>query len=284
MSALFGHVKGAFTGAVNKRDGYLKSADKGVLFLDEIAELGGDEQAMLLQAIEKKSFFPVGSDTEVHSDFQLIAGTNCRLAERVAKGEFREDVLSRIEHWAYEMPALKDRREDIEPNVDHELQIFAREQGRNVTFTREARRLFIDFAMSPDALWTRNFRDLNGAIKRMGALSPTGRISEAVVRREMDRLRRAWCGEAKNEDRTFLEELVGAEYLAGRDPFDILQLERVVRVCRISRSLADAGRVLYSASRERRRKLNDSDRLRKYLGGFDITWVMIRSLVEGNTR
>jgi len=284
MSALFGHVKGAFTGAVNKRDGYLKSADKGVLFLDEIAELGADEQAMLLRAVEKKSFFPVGSDTEVHSDFQLIAGTNCSLAERVAKKEFREDLLSRIEHWAYEMPALKDRREDIEPNIDHELQKFAQEQGKNAVFNSEARRLFLDFAMSPDALWTRNFRDLNGAIRRMAALSPTGRISEAVVRQEMDRLRRTWRGTTPNEDRIFLEDLVGDESLARHDPFDIFQLERVVRVCRTSRSLADAGRALYSTSRERRRKLNDSDRLRKYLGGFGITWTMIRRLAEDRTQ
>jgi len=219
----------------------------------------------------------VGSDTEVHSDFQLIAGTNCSLGERVANGKFREDLLSRIEHWAYEMPALKDRREDIEPNVDHELQKFAREQGKKVVFNSEARRLFLDFAISPDALWTRNFRDLNRAIRRMAALSPAGRISEAAVRQEIDRLRRAWRGEARNEDRAFLEGLVGTESLARHDVFKILQLERVVRVCRASRSIADAGRLLYSASRERRKKLNDSDRLRKYLAGFDITWDMIRS-------
>jgi transcriptional regulatory protein RtcR len=284
MSALFGHMKGSFTGAINNRDGYLKSADKGVLFLDEIAELGSDEQAMLLRAVEKKSFFPVGSDTEVNSDFQLIAGTNCSLVDKVAKGEFREDLLSRIEHWAYEMPPLKDRREDIEPNVDHELRKFAGEQGKKVIFNSEARRLFLDFAMSPDAAWTRNFRDLNGAIRRMAALSTTGRISESVVRQEMERLRRAWRGNIRNEDRAFLERLVGAEYLDRRDPFDILQLERVVRVCRTSRSLADAGRILYSASRERRRKLNDSDRLRKYLGGFDITWTMIQTLAEDRTQ
>lgn len=284
MSALFGHVKGAFTGALSHRDGYLKSADKGVLFLDEVAELGADEQAMLLRAVEKKSFFPVGHDAEVKSDFQLIAGTNCNLADKVARGAFREDLLSRIEHWAYEMPALKDRREDIEPNVEHELQKFAREQGKNVIFNSEARRLFLDFAMSPDALWTRNFRDLNGAIRRMAALSTTGRIAEAVVRQEIDRLRRAWRGNVLNEDRVFLEELVGAEALDRHDPFHILQLERVVRVCRTSRSLADAGRVLYSASRARRRKLNDSDRLRKYLEGFGITWRMIQKLAEDRTQ
>ncbi len=182
------------------------------------------------------------------------------------------------------MPALKDRREDIEPNVEHELQKFAREQGKNVIFNSEARRLFLDFAMSPDALWTRNFRDLNGAIRRMAALSATGRIAEAVVRQEIDRLRKAWRGNVLNEDRVFLEELVGAEALDRCDPFHILQLERVVRVCRTSHSLAHAGRILYSASRARRRKLNDSDRLRKYLEGFGITWRMIQKLAEDRTQ
>ena len=76
MSALFGHVKGAFTGAQNAREGLLRAADGGMLFLDEIGELGADEQAMLLKAIEEKRFFPLGSDREVESDFQLIAGTH----------------------------------------------------------------------------------------------------------------------------------------------------------------------------------------------------------------
>ena len=77
MSALFGHIKGAFTGAQNARDGLLRAADGGMLFLDEIGELGLDEQAMLLKAIEEKRFFPLGSDKEVSSDFLLIAGTRC---------------------------------------------------------------------------------------------------------------------------------------------------------------------------------------------------------------
>lgn len=73
MSALFGHVKGAFTGAVQARPGLLRTADKGILFLDEIGELGTDEQAMLLRALEEKTFLPMGTDREAHSDFQLIA-------------------------------------------------------------------------------------------------------------------------------------------------------------------------------------------------------------------
>jgi transcriptional regulatory protein RtcR len=99
MSALFGHKKGAFTGAGQDRQGLLRTADKGVLFLDEVGELGRDEQSMLLRAIEEKRFLPVGADNETGSDFQLICGTNRDLQIRVGQGQFREDLLARINLW-----------------------------------------------------------------------------------------------------------------------------------------------------------------------------------------
>ena len=117
MSTLFGHVKGAFTGAITSRAGLLKAADGGVLFLDEIGELGMDEQAMLLRAIEEKTFTPVGSDKPSRSDFQLIAGTNRDLSGEVAKGRFREDLLARINLWSFQLPGLSQRRDDIDPNL-----------------------------------------------------------------------------------------------------------------------------------------------------------------------
>lgn len=90
MSTLFGHVKGAFTGALTARSGILREADGGILFLDEVAELGLDEQAMLLRAIEEKRFFPFGADSEVSSNFQLIAGTHRDMRQWVKEGRFRE--------------------------------------------------------------------------------------------------------------------------------------------------------------------------------------------------
>src|SRR5205814_2666405 len=108
MSALFGHTKGAFTGALKDRPGLLRTADRGVLFLDEIGEMGADEQAMLLRALEEKRFLPLGSDREVASDFQLIAGTNRDLKEAVAAGRFRDDLLARVDLWTFRLPALKD--------------------------------------------------------------------------------------------------------------------------------------------------------------------------------
>src|SRR6185503_17213673 len=134
MSALFGHVKGAFTGAVRDRPGLLLSANDGVLFLDEVGELGVEEQAMLLRALEEKRFLPLGSDREVSSDFQLIAGTNRDLAEAVKTGRFRDDLLARINLWTFGIPGLADRREDIEPNLDYELEQFRRRAGTAVAF------------------------------------------------------------------------------------------------------------------------------------------------------
>src|SRR5258708_22052215 len=104
MSALFGHVKGAFTGAAQERAGLLRTANQGVLFLDEVGELGLDEQAMLLRALEEKTFLPLGSDEEAHSEFQLIAGTNRDLFAAVHQGRFREDLLARINLWTFSLP------------------------------------------------------------------------------------------------------------------------------------------------------------------------------------
>ncbi len=185
MSALFGHIRGAFTGAQRERQGLLRDAHRGLLFLDEIGELGLDEQAMLLHAIESKTFRPVGSDKEVHSDFQLIAGTNRDLRDRVRKGEFREDLLARINLWTFRLPGLNERREDIEPNVRYELEQHTEKTGQRIAFNKEARERFLSFATSPRARWLGNFRDLNAAITRMATLATSGRITENLVEEEI---------------------------------------------------------------------------------------------------
>ncbi|HEX8667118.1 MAG TPA: RNA repair transcriptional activator RtcR [Allosphingosinicella sp.] len=269
MSALFGHKKGAFTGAAADRPGLLRAADKGVLFLDEIGELGLDEQAMILRAIEEKRFLPVGADREASSDFQLIAGTNRDLGTAVAAGQFRDDLFARLNLWTFELPALRDRLEDIEPNLDYELDRFAEREGTRVSFNKEARRAFLDFAAAGDALWTGNFRDLAASVTRMATFAPGGRIDVATVEAEKARLQRFWSGSTAPSP---LEELVGRERLEEIDPFERVQLAEVVRVCRRSRSLSEAGRALFSASRTRRSSSNDADRLRKYLQRYGLDW------------
>jgi transcriptional regulatory protein RtcR len=272
MSALFGHVRGAFTGALQARAGLLRAADKGVLFLDEIAELGPDEQAMLLRALEEKTFLPLGADREVQSEFQLIAGTNRDLPEAVREGRFREDLLSRINLWTFGLPGLRARPEDIEPNLDYELDEWAARHGSRITFNREAREAFLSFATSREARWTANFRDFNAAVVRMATLAAGGRITTAIVHDEVERLRRSWEPAGDEREDPLLEGLVASDKLAELDRFDRVQLAEVLRVCASSRSLSDAGRALFSASRRRRTTTNDADRLRKYLARFDLTW------------
>lgn len=273
MSALFGHVKGSFTGALKDRAGLLRAADKGLLFLDEVGELGLDEQAMLLRALEDKRFTPFGADEEVTSDFQLITGTNRDLLERVREGRFREDLLARLNLWTFRLPGLRERHEDVEPNLEFELDQFARRTGNRITMSREVRSRFLAFAQSDEATWTGNFRDLNAAVTRMSTLAAGGRITGEVLDGEIARLREAWSSPATDDDEvSTLGEILGPKRMEALDPFDQVQLAYVVRVCRESKNQSDAGRKLFRVTRLARKHTNDADRLSKYLARFGLTW------------
>ncbi|MFM2068783.1 MAG: hypothetical protein RLZZ584_3692 [Pseudomonadota bacterium] len=288
-SALFGHRKGAYTGAAADRAGLLRAAHEGVLFLDEIGELGPDEQAMLLKAVEEKRFFPLGSDREVSSDFQLIAGTHRDLRLDVAEGRFREDLFARINLWSYTLPGLAERPQDLEPNIDHLLLRAAAELGGAVRFNAEAKAAYLAFAQSAEAAWSGNFRDLAASLTRLATLAEGGRISTGQVQAEIARLR--WMWQHQHEKRSGgagagvvpkagavdpgsidLAELLSADTLAGLDLFDRLQLQAVIAVCRRSATLSQAGRTLFDRSREQRSVINDADRLRKYLQRFGLGW------------
>jgi transcriptional regulatory protein RtcR len=272
MSTLFGHAKGAFTGALQDRAGLLRKADGGILFLDEIGELGIDEQAMILRGIEEKRFLPMGADKEVASDFQLIAGTNRDLSQDVQKGKFREDLLARLNLWTFELPGLADRREDIEPNLDFELRNYAARENEMITFNREARTRYLAFATSPEASWNANFRDLGASVTRMATFAPSGRITEDVVIEEIACLKRGWSRTGANDGQALLATLLGEEELQALDLFDQIQLASVIRVCREHSSLSAAGRTLFAASRARKTSANDADRLKKYLARFGLDW------------
>jgi transcriptional regulatory protein RtcR len=276
MSALFGHVKGAFTGAVRDRPGLLVSANGGLLFLDEIGELGLDEQAMLLRALEERRFLPLGSDREVSSDFQLIAGTNRDLARAVEEGRFREDLLARINLWTFQLPPLVDRRDDIEPNLDYELDQYRRRTGTAVAFTREARQQFLAFALSDQAQWPGNFRDLNAVITRLATLAPAGRITVDQVNAEVRHLRTRWSRSPRTSEAGLIDRVLAPHDLSELDRFDRVQLEDVLRVCQGAATLSAAGRILFDRSRERKKMSNDADRLRKYLARFDLEWSALK--------
>ncbi len=277
-SALFGHTRGSFTGAQKDRPGLLREADGGLLFLDEIGELGCDEQAMLLRALEDKTFLPVGADRPVKSDFQLIAGTNRDLREAVAAGRFREDLLARIHLWTFALPALAQRREDLAPNLEYELERHRLANGLGASINKEAKQAFLRFAEAPDSPWLGNFRDLNAAVTRMATLAPRGRIRVEEVDEEIQRLRENWHrpGAAARVESADLAAVLDAGALAALDPFDRAQLAYVVAVCQRSNTLSDAGREVFAVSRNKRSVTNDADRLKKYLMKFSLKFDSLR--------
>lgn len=300
MSVLFGHVKGAFTGAASSREGLLKSADGGLLFLDEIGELGLDEQAMLLTALEEQRFYPLGSDTPISVSFQLMAGTNKDLRQAVADGTFRADLFARLNTWTFFLPSLKDRLEDLPANIDYELARLGSEQQQQYRFTPEARALYENFATSSEATWQGNFRDLTASMIRLTTLAESKVIRVDDVEAEIERLTHLWSlsndlsasshisRETRNSlsndnsklmfDSQFIEQgsqallstYLDAQTLADIDPFDAVQLAYVIEVCVSHKNQAAAGRYLYEHSRDKLKSPNDSDRLRKYLMKFGI--------------
>ncbi|MBL8604281.1 MAG: sigma 54-interacting transcriptional regulator [Myxococcales bacterium] len=278
MSALFGHVKGAFTGANAAREGLLRGADGGTLFLDEVGELGLDEQAMLLRALEEKAFYPVGSDATVRSSFSLIAGTNRDLRQRVRAGLFREDLLARLDVWAFRLPSLAERPEDFEPNLDYELARVSDELGRAVSMNREAREAFVAFGRA--APWPGNFRELSAAVLRMATLAEGRRIDAARVASEVAGLSARWHAAAPGASPScgWVERLLGPAGAASLDRFDRVQLEDVVAVCRQAGSLSEAGRQLFAASRAAKATPNDAARLRKYLARFGLSYGALMAL------
>ena len=275
MSTLFGHKRGAYAGAIKDRAGLLRMAHKGLIFLDEIEALGLDEQAMVLSALEDQRFYPVGGDQEVKSEFQLIAGTTTDLVERVAKGEFREDLLARINMWSYTLPGLKDRREDIEPNLNYELTKFSSLNNRKMTLNAEARKAYLNYALSSEARWAANFRDLAASVTRLCTFADGSRIQLESVEREIERLQKSWRLKSGNAAAEILLSVMTQSLLSLVDPFDRPSLANGIRVCRQSDSLSDAGRKLFAVSRENRKTKNDADRLKKYLGKYDISWADI---------
>lgn len=131
-SELFGHKKGAFTGAVDDKQGLFKVADGGTLFLDEIADLPLNMQVKLLRAIEDKEFFPVGGTKSVSTDVRLIAATNQNLFEKTKMGEFREDLFYRLNVVEIKLPTLNERKDDIPLLVNHFIERYSNEMGKKV--------------------------------------------------------------------------------------------------------------------------------------------------------
>jgi len=271
LPTLFGQRRSHTGQPGSERSGLLREADGGVLFLDEIDELGLDEQAILLHAIETGRYYPLGSDHEVTSRFQVIAAANRDLVAMTAEGLFRPDLLSRLNLWSFTLPRLRDRPEDVQPNLHFELARVERTLGVQVGFSQNAAESYLRFARDPGTAWPGNFRDLSGSIQRLCTLAPRGRITRAMVEAECETLRTAWQGSERNDDMRLLADVMG-DGAAALDPFDRVQLAETIRTCRSSASLSAAGRALFAVSRTTKASRNDADRLRKYLARFELDW------------
>ncbi|MGY6277355.1 sigma-54 interaction domain-containing protein [Methylomonas sp. MgM2] len=159
-SELFGHVKGAFTGAVRNHAGLFQRANGGTLFLDEVAELPMELQAKLLRVLQEQSFIPVGGDSSIHVDVRIIAATHRSLREEVKAGRFREDLMYRLRVVPVFLPPLRERRQDVNLLLWHSIQKHNQQGPRHVdSIAPEAMRPLLDYR------WPGNVRELKNVVE-----------------------------------------------------------------------------------------------------------------------
>ena len=180
-SELFGHTKGAFTGAVAAKKGLFEVADTGSIFLDEIGDLRPEIQVRLLRVIQEREFTPIGETTPTKVDVRIIAATNVDLKEAVKNGQFREDLYYRLSVVPMELPPLRDRKEDILPLSQHFIRKYSEENGREISEQ-----------LSPEVLslletynYPGNVRELENIIERAIVIAPGNEITVECLRAEV---------------------------------------------------------------------------------------------------
>lgn len=179
-SEFFGHVKGAFTGAVNDKTGYFVAASGGTIFLDEIGNLSYDVQVQLLRALEERKVKPVGSDKEVAFDVRIISATNENLKKAVAEGSFREDLYHRLNEFSLAALSLRDRPEDIPIFANHFLTTSNEELGKEVVgFDDAVMDIFKNYS------WPGNLREMRNVVKRATLLCQHEFISSEDIPAEL---------------------------------------------------------------------------------------------------
>jgi DNA-binding NtrC family response regulator len=180
-SELFGHTRGAFTGAVAAKKGLFEVADGGSIFLDEIGDIPPETQVRLLRVIQEREFTPLGDTTPRRVDVRIIAATNIDLKEAVRQGTFREDLYYRLAVVPIELPPLRDRIEDILPLAQHFIQKYNEENARNVSEQLAPEVLALLEAYS----WPGNVRELENTIERAVVIAPGDEITKECLRTEI---------------------------------------------------------------------------------------------------
>jgi transcriptional regulator with PAS, ATPase and Fis domain len=175
-SELFGHVRGAFTGAVNARQGRFQLADGGTLFLDEIGDMSTKLQVKLLRVLQERQFEPVGSDHAVQVDVRVVAATNCDLRVAVREGKFREDLFYRINVLPLELPPLHERDGDIAVLIHHFLRLHGRRKGKAPLQIDEPAMTLLERYN-----WPGNVRELENLIERLVVLNDDGVVRTSAL-------------------------------------------------------------------------------------------------------
>jgi transcriptional regulatory protein RtcR len=276
-SALFGHEKGAYTGAEDGRGGLIWKARQGILFLDEITELEPRHQSKLLTCVETGEFFPLGSDKTTKVEFELISATNAsNMEDKITSGEFREDLYYRISVHQFEVPGLEQRREDIEPFLDYVLRMrpHSTYDRTRIRIDGNARVAFLRFAK--EAPWPGNLRQLQNAITRMADRAKSGRITLEEVNKSIEELSRKGKPGADAVGEKLLG-LVPDDTLKNLDNLDCVRLAHVLSVCRHSPSLAAASRKLFDKSLCPNDGKNHTQWLSRYLRKYGVEFDKIRN-------
>jgi transcriptional regulator with GAF, ATPase, and Fis domain len=180
-SELFGHTRGAFTGAVAAKKGLFEVADGGSIFLDEIGDIPPETQVRLLRVIQEREFTPLGDTTPRRVDVRIIAATNIDLKEAVKQGAFREDLYYRLAVVPIELPPLRDRREDILPLAQHFIEKYNEENERHISQQVKPEVLALLEAYS----WPGNVRELENAIERAVVIAPGDEVTRECLRPEI---------------------------------------------------------------------------------------------------
>ena len=180
-SELFGHVKGAFTGALQDKAGHFELAEGGTLFLDEVANLSPEVQAVLLRVIQERKYKRVGGNKEMPTDVRIVVASNEDLNEAYRKGKFREDLYHRFNEFSIYLPPLRERTEDIIPLAEFFLEQSARETGKSIDgFDDDVKRTFLSYP------WPGNLREFRNVIRRAVLLTENGQlIAQRALPREI---------------------------------------------------------------------------------------------------
>jgi DNA-binding NtrC family response regulator len=221
-SELFGHEKGAFTGAQYRRKGKIELAHGGTLFLDEIGDITGKMQIDLLRVLETKRFTRLGGNQEIASDFRLVCATHKNIEQLVQSSDFREDLYYRINVFSIEIPPLRERTQDIQPLAQHFIAVYARAMGKPVrSLSPEARQLLEGYR------WPGNVRELENAIERAMVIGKGATIEPE------DLPLRAGPGENQVSDRSLADmERVHIERVLEELDGNITQAARVLGIDR----------------------------------------------------